>query len=114
MDRYYLALLGEAGAAGLARAFYIRFKKDELKRAYEQELDHWRYFKQFRRSILELPVYYALFSLGLFVSLFGFSVTRKVIRKVEEGAIRFYLENFDLQDKVIEKIVEDEKHHMEI
>lgn len=114
MDKYYLALLGEAGATGLAKAFYVRFKKDELKRAYEQELSHWKYFKQFRSSKLELPVYYSLFLFGLLVSLFGFSTVRKVIRKVEEGAIDFYLKNFDPQDLTIRKIIEDERHHMEV
>lgn len=114
MDKYYLALLGEAGAAGLAKAFYLRFKRDNLKKAYEQELSHWKYFKGFKKSRLELPVYYSLFIFGILVSLFGFSAARKLIKTAESGAINFYLENFDPNDKIIQKILEDEKHHMEV
>ncbi|ARM76740.1 hypothetical protein [Acidianus manzaensis] len=114
MDKYYFALLGEAGASGLAKAFYLRFKKESLKEAYEQEVSHWNYFRKFRRSHLELPVYYSLFLFGIFVSLFGFSFTKRVIKRVERGAINFYEKNFDLTDKRISEILAQEREHMKI
>ncbi len=113
MDKYFLALLGEAGAAGLAKGFYVRFKTEKLRKAYLQELSHWSHFRKFRRSTLELPVYYLLFAFGLAVSLFGFKVSRRVIRSAERGAINFYVENFS-GDPEVTKILEDEREHMEI
>ncbi|AWR97942.1 hypothetical protein DFR86_10620 [Acidianus sulfidivorans JP7] len=114
MDKYYFALLGEAGAAGLAKAFYLRFKKSELKDAYEEEVSHWNYFRRFKRSRLEPLVYYALFFFGILVSIFGFNFTRLVIRRVEKAAINFYLKNFDPEDSKISSILEEEKKHMMI
>ncbi|QKR00782.1 hypothetical protein GWK48_10625 [Metallosphaera tengchongensis] len=113
MDRYYLALLGEAGAAGIAKAFYVRFKLQSLETAYKQELTHWRYFRGFRRSRLEMPVYYTLFAAGILISLLGLNVTKRVIRRLETGAINFYLQNFR-DDKSVEWILEDERHHMQV
>ncbi|AWR93577.1 hypothetical protein [Acidianus brierleyi] len=113
MDKYYFALLGEAGAAGIAKAFYVRFKSEKLKESYIQEESHWKYFKKYRRSILEMPTYYTLFLVGIIISLFGFKITRKVIIRLETAAINFYIKNFSIQGD-IEKILEDEKHHMEI
>ncbi|AAY81236.1 hypothetical protein [Sulfolobus acidocaldarius] len=113
MDKYYLALLGEAGATGLAKAFYMRFKLKELEKAYHQELSHWTYFKKFRSSKLEKPIYYALIVFGLLVSIFGLKVTKAVIRRLEAGAINFYLERFS-GDKDVEWIIENEREHMEI
>ncbi len=113
MDKYLLALLGEAGATGLARAFYLRFKDEKFRKAYLQELSHWEFFKRYRRSFLERPVYFALLAFGLLVSLFGMSATRRVVKRVETGAINFYLENFP-NDPAVERILEDEREHMEI
>ncbi|MBW9140950.1 MAG: hypothetical protein K1T65_04510 [Candidatus Aramenus sp.] len=113
MDKYLLALLGEAGATGLAKAFYLRFKEERLRKAYLQEMSHWEFFRKYKRSPLEMPVYIALLAFGLVVSLFGMGVTRKVIRKVETGAIDFYVKNFP-NDPKVKKILEEEREHMEI
>ncbi|BCU67780.1 hypothetical protein HS7_12170 [Sulfolobales archaeon HS-7] len=113
MDKYYFALLGEAGAAGIAKAFYVRFKKVELRKAYEQETTHWEYFRKFRRSSLEYPVYYVLFITGILISLLGFGVTKRAIRRLEKAAINFYVRNFP-GDKDIEAILEQEREHMRI
>ncbi len=113
MDKYYFALLGEAGATGVAKAFYLRFKSEKFRNAYLDELTHWEYFKKYRSSILEKPTYYTLLLVGILISIFGFRITRIAVRRLESAAINFYIKNFS-GDKDIEKILEDEKHHMEI
>ena len=45
MDKYLLALLGEARATGLAKGIYIVRKEERFKNAYLNELSHWNYFK---------------------------------------------------------------------
>ncbi|WP_256201951.1 hypothetical protein [Sulfuracidifex metallicus] len=69
MDKYLLALLGEAGASGLAKGFSIRYKA--FQEAYLEEKEHWKYFKEFRTSFLEIPVFISLFMLGLLFSFVG-------------------------------------------
>lgn len=110
MDKYLLALLGEAGATGLAKGIYTVKKSGNFLYAYENELSHWNYFKKFRRSMLEKPVYYALYILGIIVGLLGNKAIKSVVNKVEEQALNFYYENFEIKDEIA-KIVEDEKHH---
>ncbi|BFH72874.1 hypothetical protein SJAV_08180 [Sulfurisphaera javensis] len=110
MDKYLLALLGEAGATGLAKGIYMIKKEGRFFYAYENELTHWNYFKRFRKSRLEKPVYYLLLFLGIIVGLLGNKAIKLVVNKVEEQALNFYLRNFEVKGE-IEKIVEDEKHH---
>lgn len=110
MDKYLLALLGEAGATGLAKGIYVIRKEERFYTAYKNELSHWEYFKKFRRSLLEKPVYYALFFVGILVGIMGMSVIRKVVNKVESQALEFYYKNFEINGEIA-KIVEDEKHH---
>ena len=110
MDKYLLALLGEAGATGLAKGIYIVRKEERFHEAYLNELSHWEYFKQFRRSLLEKPVYLLLLILGVVVGAMGKRVIRLVVNKVEEQALDFYYKNFEIKGE-ISKIVEDEKKH---
>ncbi|MFP3202459.1 MAG: hypothetical protein RXR43_09510 [Sulfolobus sp.] len=110
MDKYLLALLGEAGATGLAKGIYIVRKEERFKNAYLNELSHWNYFKKFKSSKLELPTYFLLLVLGVIIGLLGLKVIRKVVNKVEEQALKFYYENFEIKGEIA-KIVEDEKHH---
>ncbi|NON63355.1 hypothetical protein [Acidianus sp. RZ1] len=110
MDKYYLALLGEAGAAGLARGIYLVRKNERFFRAYKNELSHWEYFKQFKKSYLEKPTYYGLLILGLVVGLMEMRIIKKVVNKVESQALDFYYKNFEIKGRIAE-IVEDEKHH---
>ncbi|MBB5254713.1 hypothetical protein [Sulfurisphaera ohwakuensis] len=110
MDKYFLALLGEAGATGLAKGIYIIRKEERFRIAYENELSHWEYFKKFKRSLLEKPVYYTLFVVGILVGIMGMAAIRRVVNKVESQALDFYYKNFDISGEIA-KIVEDEKHH---
>ncbi|BDC18448.1 hypothetical protein [Acidianus sp. HS-5] len=113
MDKYLLALLGEAGASGLAKAYYVRYKNSHFREAFENEVSHWNYFRNYKRSILEKPTYYALFVFGILTSLLGFNVVKKVVRFVENNAIKFYERNFAI-DEDIKKILEEEKKHMNV
>jgi len=110
MDKYLLGLLGEAGAAGLARGIYLVKKEGRFLFAYRNEKSHWDYFKQFRRSILEKPTYYLLLVFGILVGLMGNRVIKMVVNKVESQALDFYYKNFKIEGRIAE-IVEDEKHH---
>jgi len=110
MDKYLLALLGEAGATGLAKGIYLVKKEERFLFAYQNEMNHWEYFKQFRRSLLEKPTYYLLLLFGIIVGLLGYKVIRAVVNKVETQALDFYYKNFKIEGKIAE-IVEDEKHH---
>jgi len=101
MDKHFLALLGEAGATGLAKGIYI---------TYENELSHWEYFRKFKRSLLEKPVYYTLVVVGILIGVMGMAVIRRVVNKVESQALDFYYKNFEINGEIA-KIVEDEKHH---
>ncbi|MEM0092693.1 MAG: hypothetical protein QXS44_05890 [Saccharolobus sp.] len=56
MDKYTLALLGEAAAAGLDRGFSIRYSI--FKEYYNNEKQHWEYFRKYKKSILEKPIHY--------------------------------------------------------
>ncbi len=113
MDKYLLALLGEAGASGLAKAYYVRYKNDHFKEAFENEVSHWNYFRKYRRSILEKPTYFTLFAFGILTTLLGYRVVKKVVRLVEKNAIEFYENNFVI-DENIKKILEEEKKHMNV
>ncbi|MFP3163641.1 MAG: hypothetical protein RXQ75_07425 [Acidianus hospitalis] len=113
MDKYILALLGEAGASGLAKAYYIRYKTTHFKEAFEDEQSHWNYFRKYRRSILEKPTYYTLFIFGILTSLLGYNAVKRVIRLVETNAIRFYEKNFVIEGE-LKKILEEEKKHMNV
>ncbi|QIW25232.1 hypothetical protein EWF20_14480 [Sulfolobus sp. S-194] len=110
MDKYLFALLGESGATGLAKGIYLIRKEDRFHIAYENELSHWEYFKRFRRSLLEKPVYYTLFLVGILVGIMGMPIIRKVVNKIESQALDFYYKNFEINGEMA-KIVEDEKHH---
>ncbi|BCU69560.1 hypothetical protein [Stygiolobus caldivivus] len=110
MDKYLLALLGEAGASGLAKGIYSVRKEERFKRAYENEIQHWNYFRKYRRNILEKPVYYLLYLVGVITALLGYRAIKYVVNKAESGALDFYIKNFEVKGD-IEKIVEDEKHH---
>ncbi|QGA53331.1 hypothetical protein GFS03_01375 [Sulfolobus sp. E5-1-F] len=109
MDKYKLALLGEAGAAGLDRGFSIRYKI--FCESYSNEVSHWKYFQKYRRSFLEKPVYYAFSVLGFIISLFGIKAVKKVNEIVERNAIEFYKNNFNQNDEDIKRILEDEEKH---
>ncbi|AAK42331.1 hypothetical protein SULI_14780 [Saccharolobus solfataricus] len=109
MDKYKLALLGEAGAAGLDRGFSIRYKI--FRESYSNEMYHWKYFQKYRRSFLEKPVYYVFSILGFIISLFGIEAVKKVNEIVERNAIDFYKNNFNEDDEDIMRILEDEKKH---
>ncbi|WP_240900133.1 hypothetical protein [Sulfuracidifex metallicus] len=109
MDKYLLALLGEAGASGLAKGFSIRYKA--FQEAYLEEKEHWKYFKEFRTSFLEIPVFISLFMLGLLFSFVGERAVRYVNRKAEQGAINFYKERFRNEEK-IKEILNDELKHL--
>ena len=110
MDKYLLALLGEAGATGLAKGIYIVRREERFKKAYLNELSHWNYFKKFKSSKLELPTYFSLLVVGVVVGLLGNKMVKRVVNKVEEQALKFYYENFEIKGEIA-KIVEDEKHH---
>lgn len=110
MDKYLLALLGEAGATGLAKGIYNVRKEERFKHAYENEMYHWEYFKKYRRSMLEKPVFYLLYVVGVIAALLGYKAIRYVVNKAESGALDFYLKNFEPTGE-IGKIIEDEKHH---
>ncbi|AWR98745.1 hypothetical protein [Metallosphaera hakonensis] len=111
MDSDKLALLGEAGATGLARGIYIVIREEKFRHALEDELAHWRYFQKRSKSILERPVYFALLLFGIAVALFGRGVTRRVVNYLEAKAIEFYLSHYDLNGD-IKMIVEQEKDHI--
>ncbi|QXJ34428.1 ferritin family protein [Saccharolobus shibatae] len=110
MDKYKLALLGEAGAAGLDRGFSIRYKV--FRESYLNEMSHWKYFQKYSRSLLEKPVYYAFSILGFIISLFGIMTVKKVNEIVERNAIDFYKNNFDESNEEVRKILEDEEKHL--
>ncbi|ADX86709.1 ferritin family protein [Saccharolobus islandicus] len=109
MDKYKLALLGEAGAAGLDRGFSIRYKV--FHESYLNEVSHWKYFQKYSRSFLEKPVYYAFSILGFVISLFGIEAVKKVNEIVERNAIDFYKSNFNESNEDIKRILEDEEKH---
>ncbi|AOL16922.1 hypothetical protein BFU36_09620 [Sulfolobus sp. A20] len=112
MDKYLLALLGEAGATGLAKGYSIRYSF--FKEAYENEKRHWEYFKRYRRSLLEGPIYVIFLVLGVLTSLLGMSAVKKMNEIVEKGAIDFYVKNFDVEKDVeIKEILRDEMKHLE-
>lgn len=110
MDKYWLALVGEAGATGLAKGIYLVRKEEKFRRAYINELSHWEYFRKFRRSKLEKPTYFSLLSLGVLVALLGMWAVKRVVNWVERNAVEFYERNFELEGE-IRKIYEDEKEH---
>ncbi|WP_338604075.1 hypothetical protein V6M85_05650 [Sulfolobus tengchongensis] len=110
MDKYKLALLGEASASGLDKGFSIRYKFFE--KSYENEISHWRYFQKYRRSIFEKPLYYAFILLGIIISVFGIKAVKRVNEIVERNAINFYKENFDVNDENIGRILRDEETHL--
>jgi demethoxyubiquinone hydroxylase (CLK1/Coq7/Cat5 family) len=110
MDKYWLALVGEAGATGLAKGIYLVRREEKFRRAYENELSHWLYFRKFRRSLLEKPVYLGLLVFGVIVALLGKWAVKRVVNWVEKNAIDFYEKNFVIEGE-IKKIYEDEKEH---
>ncbi|BBL46816.1 hypothetical protein [Metallosphaera sedula] len=110
VDKDFLALLGEAGATGLAKGIYLVRKEERFRHAYEDELSHWRYFASKKRSWLELPVYYLLLVLGIFIGALGLGVTKRVVNYLERGAINFYVKNYP-NDDIIKEIVKQEKRH---
>jgi len=110
MDKYLLALLGEAGATGLAKGIYIVRKNEKFFVAYKNELEHLNYFRKYRRSFLEKPVYVLLLIFGVLVGLLGAKVIKLVVNYVETRAIEFYRKNFE-DNEDIKKIIEDEMHH---
>ncbi|MEL9970285.1 MAG: hypothetical protein QXR57_04515 [Metallosphaera sp.] len=110
LDKNLVALLGEAGATGLAKGIYVVKKSDKFRKALEEETSHWNFFRAKRRSWLEYPTYFLLLFLGVIVGLLGDRVIRKVINYVETKAIEFYVQNFPLTGEIM-TIVEQEKHH---
>ncbi|BBG22747.1 hypothetical protein [Sulfuracidifex tepidarius] len=112
MDKYFLALLGEAGATGLAKGFSFRYKV--FLHAYEEEKSHWNYFKNFRRSVLESPVFYTFLIIGILSSILGQSAVKFINRKAEEGAIDFYKKNFESNSVEIMQILEQEFGHLSL
>ncbi len=112
MDKYLLGLLGEAGATGLAKGYSIRYSV--FKEAYENEKRHWKYFKRYKRSLLEGPIYFIFLVLGIIISLLGTGAVKKMNEFVEKGAIDFYVKNFDVEkDAEIKEILRDEMRHLE-
>ncbi|MEM4138140.1 MAG: hypothetical protein QW250_01115 [Sulfolobaceae archaeon] len=110
MDKYLLALLGEAGATGLARGIYLVRKENRFREAYLNELSHWEYFRKFRRSVLEKPVYILLTIAGVLIGLMGLRVIKFVVNRVEAQALDFYYKNFEIKGYIL-KIVQDEMEH---
>lgn len=110
MDKYFLALLGEAGAAGLDRGFSIRYKV--FWDSYLNEKQHWIYFRKYRRSILEKPIYYIFMIIGVVISLLGIGIVKRVNETVEKNAIDFYVKYFDTKDEDIRRILDDERRHL--
>ena len=110
MDKYFLALLGEAGAAGLDRGFSIRYKV--FWDSYLNEKRHWIYFRKYRRSILEKPIYYIFMIIGVIISLLGIGIVKRVNEIVEKNAIDFYVRYFDAKDEDIRRILDDERRHL--
>lgn len=105
LDKYYIALIGEASAAGLDKGFSFRYK--DFKEAYEDECKHWKFFQSFKRSVLEKPFYYSYLVIGVIISLFGLKAVKYVNKIVEERAIDFYIKNFP----DLEWIIKEEKRH---
>ena len=111
MDKYTLALLGEAAAAGLDRGFSIRYSV--FKEYYNNEKQHWEYFRKYKKSILEKPIHYIFMIIGFIISLFGIEVIRRINKIVERNAIEFYIKNFDLtKENDIKWILSDEEKHL--
>ncbi|BCS92966.1 hypothetical protein [Metallosphaera javensis (ex Sakai et al. 2022)] len=112
VDRDLLALLGEAGATGLAKGIYEVRREERFRHAYEDELSHWKFFRSRKRSRLELPVYYALLLFGILIGTLGMSVTRRVINYLERGAIDFYVKNYPNDERIMEIVEEERKHFL--
>lgn len=112
MDKYKLALLGEAGAVGLARGLRIVYG-DVFQESEENEMKHLQYFRRFRRSYLERPIETALTLVAVISRLGGRGFSMFLLRKAEEGAINFYLTRFGDSDEV-KWILEDERRHLRL
>lgn len=112
MDKHLLALLGEAGATGLAKGFSFRYKV--FLHAYEEEKSHWNYFRNTRRSVLEFPVFYLFLLIGILSSLMGERAVKYLNKKAEEGAIDFYKKNFEPNSPEIMEILKQEFGHLSL
>jgi hypothetical protein len=111
MDKFTIALLGEAGATGFAKGICKVFKDEEFHRSYENELNHWKYFKKYKRSRIDYVIYIILYIFGILVSIFGKSAVGFVLERIERTAIEFYIKNFPMNEEIA-KIIEDEETHL--